>query len=103
MEDLILYYEGSGGQRDEETGTISVRGMFSITADGTLSPGFSYVLLTKTVTNNSSEQSDVFLTQGFFVTLQPDGNDHYTSGRDLLSRRSGAATTKARMGVALLL
>lgn len=85
VEDLILYYEGSGGRRDEETGTISVRGMFSITADGTLSPGFSYVLLTKTVTNNSSEQSDVFLTQGFFVTLQPDGNDHYTSGRDMLS------------------
>ena len=43
------------------------------------------MLLTKTVTNNSSEQSDVFLTQGFFVTLQPDGNDHYTSGRDMLS------------------
>ena len=27
----------------------------------------------------------MFLTQGFFVTLQPDGNDHYTSGRDMLS------------------
>lgn len=85
LEDLILYYEGSGGRRDEETGTISVRGMFSIAADGKLSPGFSYVLLTKTVTNNSSEQSDVFLTQGFFVTLQPDGNDRYASGRDMLS------------------
>lgn len=85
VEDLILYYEGSGGQRDEETGSIDVRGEFSIAADGTLSPGFSYVLLTKTVTNNSDEQSDVFLTQGFFVTLQPDGNDHYTSGRDMLS------------------
>ena len=48
--------------------------------------------LTKTVTNNSSEQADVFLTQGFFVTLQPDGDNRYTSGRDMLSEaiwRSG--------------
>lgn len=77
LEDLILYYEGSGGRRDEETGTIDVRGEFSIAADGTLSPGFSYVLLTKTVTNTSSEQADVFLTQGFFATLQPDGDQYY--------------------------
>ncbi|MCB6560943.1 hypothetical protein [Gordonibacter urolithinfaciens] len=92
VEDLILYYEGSGGRRDEETGSIDVRGKFSIAADGTLSPGFSYVLITKTVTNNSSEQADVFLTQGFFVTLQPDGGNRYTSGRDMLSEaiwRSG--------------
>ena len=79
LEDLILYYEGSGGQRDEETGTIDVRGEFSIAADGTLSPGFSYVLLTKTVANTSSEQADVFLTQGFFATLQPDGDNYYAN------------------------
>ena len=38
------------------------------------------------------EQADVFLTQGFFVTLQPDGGNRYTSGRDMLSEaiwRSG--------------
>ena len=84
MEDLILYYEGSGGERNEETGSIDVHGVFSIAADGTLSPGFSYVLLTKTVTNTSSEQADVFLTQGFFVTLQPNGDDSYASSRDMI-------------------
>lgn len=79
VEDLILYYEGSGGQRDEETGSIDVRGEFSIAADGTLSPGFSYVLLTKTVTNTSSEQADVYLTQGFFATLRPNDDGTFSA------------------------
>lgn len=79
VEDLILYYEGSGGQRDEETGSIDVRGEFSIAADGTLSPGFSYVLLTKTVTNTSSEQTDVYLTQGFFATLRPNDDGAFSA------------------------
>lgn len=79
VEDLILYYEGSGGQRDEETGSIDVRGEFSIAADGALSPGFSYVLLTKTVTNNSDEQSDVYLTGGFFATLRPNDDGTFSA------------------------
>lgn len=79
VEDLILYYEGSGGQRDEETGSIDVRGEFSIAADGTLSPGFSYVLLTKTVTNTSGEQADVYLTQGFFATLRPNDDGTFSA------------------------
>ena len=79
VEDLILYYEGSGSQRDEETGSIDVRGEFSIAADGTLSPGFSYVLITKTVTNTSSEQADVYLTQGFFATLRPNDDGAFST------------------------
>ena len=79
VEDLILYYEGSGGRRDEETGSIDVRGEFSITADGTLSPGFSYVLLTKTVTNNSDEQANVYLTGGFFATLRPNDDGTFSA------------------------
>ena len=78
-EDLILYYEGSGGRRDEETGSIDVRGEFSIAADGTLSPGFSYVLITKTVTNNSSEQADVYLTEGFFAVLRPNDDGSFSA------------------------
>ena len=54
-------------------------GVFSIAADGTLSPGFSYVLLTKTVTNNSDEQANVYLTQGFFATLRPNDDGTFSA------------------------
>lgn len=77
--DLIKYYHGSGGEYNADTNMIETGRGYSIAADGTLSPGFSYVMLTKTITNTSNEERDIFLTEGDFVTLEEDGDGYHSS------------------------
>lgn len=78
LTDLHKYYEGSGGKFNPDTGTIETGFGYTIASDGTLSPGFSYVLLTKTITNTSNEELDAYVAHGIFITLKED-NEGYQS------------------------
>lgn len=74
--DLIVYYEGSGGQYDADTNTIVVSDGYTIASDGKLSDGYSYVLFTMTLTNTSGEESGKFLGNGVFATLEKEGDGY---------------------------
>ncbi|MEG1434323.1 MAG: hypothetical protein RSD45_02095 [Gordonibacter sp.] len=50
------------------------RNGYSIDADGTLTPGYSYVLVSKTVTNTSDQQVDAQVASGYFVALGEEDN-----------------------------
>lgn len=50
------------------------RNGYSIDADGTLTPGYSYVLVSKTVTNTSDQQVDAQVASGCFVALGEEDN-----------------------------
>ncbi len=73
--DMLRYYE-AGGRYDPTLDHIdNERGGYSIAADGTLTDGFSYVLLTQTVVNESDQAAEAYLGSGYFATLEAKADD----------------------------
>lgn len=63
-------------------GAIDAAGGYRIEADGTLSDGFTYLLVTKTVTNTSDTTANVAVASGeAFGTLTATGDGAYATAR----------------------
>jgi hypothetical protein len=79
ISDLICYYQGGGGEYNPDADRIETQSGFSIASDGSLPDGFTYVQLTKTITNASTEEREVYLAGEIFVTYEEDGDSYQTS------------------------
>ena len=80
LTDLVPFYQ-AGGDVDPTIDHVDAGHgdyTYTIAADGSLSPGFSYVQVTKTITNTKDEENDVFVVEGSFIKLEQDG-DAYRS------------------------
>lgn len=91
--DMLDYYEAGGFYDSALDHLYNEYAGYTISADGTLSEGFSYVVVEKTVTNNTNQLIEVQFADGEFITLQenPSNKDMWSStypywGTDMIWR-----------------
>ncbi len=75
LSDMFAYY-ANGGTYDTTLDHITdERAGYTIANDGTLTPGFSYVLLTQTLENTGFHPAEISLCSGMFHAVEEDPAD----------------------------